>query len=290
MNTDHRSVLLLTALLLITESLFAAYLKIDAAPENYELTRGGKVLEVLDGMYLMPGDHLTFRTDQAHASIVSANGALNPIQVPAGGKTLSAAELGAESLSTKGSQTWAWASDWLLQRVGLRADAGVYTRSVQAATRGVGNYESIQVPMAGGGDLRLRARISKPLHLAWSGGTPPYQVEIKDEAQKTLVHQGGIPGVRHTFISVNLKPGSYQIEIADDLDRVQVPLMVIADEGSLEKLAKASNEERLAAAMKMAARQEGWPFEAYQEAAAIKDRFPFAQVFMDALESGDIPH
>ena len=104
------------------------------------------------------------------------------------------------------------------------------------------------------------------------------------------MHQGGIPNVRHTFASVNLKPGSYQIEIADDLDRVQVPLMVISDEGSLEKLAKASNEERLAAAMKMAARQEGWPFEAYQEAAAIKDRFPFAQVLMQALESGDIPH
>ena len=96
MNTDHRRVLLLTALLLITEPLFSAYLKIDAAPENYELTRGGKVLEVLDGMYLMPGDHLAFRTDQAHASIVSANGAISPINVPAGGKTLSAAELGAD--------------------------------------------------------------------------------------------------------------------------------------------------------------------------------------------------
>lgn len=170
MNTDPRKALFLSTLLLISQTVCAAYLKIDAAPENYELTRGGKVLEVLDGMYLMPGDHLAFRTDQAHASIVSANGAISPINVPAGGKTLSAAELGAESLSTKGSQTWAWASDWLLQRVGLRADAGVYTRSVQAATRAVGNHESIQVPMAGGGELRLRARLSKPLYVAGAVG------------------------------------------------------------------------------------------------------------------------
>ena len=289
MKTFNRSALLFPTLLLITETVFAAYLKIDAAPDNYELTREGKVLEVLDGMYLMPGDHLAFRNEKAHASIVSANGALSPIKLPAGGKTLSAADLGSESLATKGSQTWAWASDWLLQRVGLRADAGVYSRSVQAATRAVGNHESIQVPMAGGGELRLRERLSKPLYVAWSGGSPPYQIEIKDEAQKTLLHQGGITSVRHTFASANLRPGAYHLTVADELDHVEVPLVVLADESSRNKPLKDSNEERLAQAMKLAARQEGWPFEAYQEAAEIKDRFPFAQVFMDALESGDIP-
>lgn len=290
MNTyPHRGLLLVT-LLCITESVFSAYLKIDAAPENYELTRGGKPLEVLDGMYLMPGDHLAIRTDKAHASIVSANGTLSGISLPAGGKALSASDLGAESLSAKGSQTWAWASDWLLQRVGLRADAGGYSRSVQAATRAVGNHESIQVPMAGGGELRILSRLSKPLHVAWSGGSPPYQIELKDEAQKSVLHQGGINTVRHTFTSVNLKPGAYQLIISDDFDHIDVPLMVLADEGLREKSSKASYEDRLGDAMKMAARQEGWPFEAYQEAADIKDRFPFAQVFMDALESGDIPH
>lgn len=282
--------LLLLTLLFVGESAFSAYLKIDSAPSNYELVRAGKPLEVLDGMYLMAGDHLALRTDKAHASIVSANGTLSPINLPVGGKTLSASDLGGESLSAKGGQTWAWASDWLLQRVGLRSDAGGYGRSVQAATRAVGNHESIEVPMAGGGELRVLSRLSKPLHVAWSGGSPPYQIELKDEAQKSVLHQGGIGTVRHTFASVNLKPGAYQLIISDELDHVEVPLMVLANEGSREKPSKASYEDRLGEAMKLAARQEGWPFEAYQEAADIKDGFPFAQVFMEALESGDIPH
>lgn len=290
MNTLPQRALLILTLLFVTKSVFSAYLKIDAAPEHYELTRSGKLLEVLDGMYLMPGDHLVIRSDKAHASIVSANGTLSSINPPAEGKTLSASDLGAESLSAKGSQTWVWASDWLLQRVGLHADAGGYSRSVQAATRAVGNHESIQIPMAGGGELRIMSRQSKPLSVAWSGGSPPYQIELKDEAQKSILHQGGVTTVRHTFPSVNLKPGAYQLVVSDELDHVEVPLMVLADEGFREKSSKSSYEDRLADAMKIAARQEGWPFEAYQEAADIKERFPFAQVFMEALESGDIPH
>lgn len=144
--------------------------------------------------------------------------------------------------------------------------------------------------MAGGGELRVISRRSKPLHVAWSGGSPPYQIELKDEAQKSVLHQEGIATVRHTFSSVNLNPGAYKLIISDELDHVEVPLMVLTDEGLGDKSSKASYEEKLAEAMKMAARQDGWPFEAYQEAAEIKDRFPFALVFMEALESGDIPH
>lgn len=269
----------------------ATYLKIDSAADAYVLIRGDKPVDVQDGMYLKPGDHLEIKSSNAHASLVSATGKLIALDIPPGGKSLSAAELGGDPSKEKLSQTWNWASDWLLQRVGAKAEETDNKRVVQAAARAVGGGEPLAVPLASQGGLRLLGGTKRPFNIAWSGGQGPYSVALKSEDQKIRAEAHAIEGHHYAFESFVLSPGSYTLDVMDQIETVHVPLVVVSrgDLPENEAPASRSDQETLANSMKLVTRQQGWAFEAYQQAVLLEPRMPFAKVFVEALESGDFP-
>ncbi|MEN9680654.1 MAG: hypothetical protein RLZZ627_547 [Pseudomonadota bacterium] len=269
----------------------ATYLKIDSSADAYVLIRGDKPVDVQDGMYLKPGDHLEIKSATAHASLVSATGKLTALDIPPGGKSLSAAELGGDPSKEKFSQTWNWASDWLLQRVGVKPEETDNKRVVQAAARAVGGGEPLAVPLASQGGLRLIGGTKRPLNIAWSGGKGPFNVTLKSDNQTIRGEAHAIEGHHFAFETLMLNPGNYSFDVTDQVETVHVPLVVVArgDVPENENSASRNDQETLANSIKLATRQQGWAFEAYQQAIPLEPRLPFAKVFVDALESGDFP-
>jgi len=269
----------------------ATYLKIDAAADAYVLIRGDKPVNVQDGMYLKPGDHLEIKKTDAHASLVSATGKLTALELPPGGKSLSAAELGGDPSNEKLSQTWNWASDWLLQRVGVKPEEADNKRVVQAASRAVGGGEPLAVPLANQGGLRLKGGTKRAIHVAWSGGKGPFSVSLKSDDQTIRGEAHEVEGHQYAFESLMLKPGSYSLDVKDQIETIQVPLVVVSQGDLPEKETPATRNEQeaLANSIQLATRQQGWAFEAYQQAILLEPRLPFAKVFVDALEAGDFP-
>ena len=88
-----------------------------------------------------------------------------------------------------------------------------------------------------------------------------------------------------------LKPGSYSLDVKDQIETIQVPLVVVSQGDLPEKETPATRNEQeaLANSIQLATRQQGWAFEAYQQAILLEPRLPFAKVFVDALEAGDFP-
>lgn len=269
----------------------ASYLKIDSSPAAYGLTRSGKPVEVQDGMYLKAGDRVEIKNEGAHVQVVTGTGKLIPLEVPPGGKTLGAAELGGSTSEEKVSQTWKWASDWLLQRIGAQTESVSNARIVQAASRAVGSGESLSIPMANQGGLRMISQNKRPLVVAWSGGKGPFKIEIKNPEGTIVIRHDGAVENHFRFDAVSFTPGLYSLVVSDQIETIETPLTVVSrgNEPSEALKSTKSDQETLAGIIKLSTRQQGWAFESYQQASLLSDRMPFAKVFTEALEIGDIP-
>ena len=282
-------------LFLTTGPTFAvAYLKIDKAASSYALTRDGKALNVVDGMYLKPGDTLILKDQTAKAAVVMANGSVKPLEMTGSQKILAAPDLGGNDLGQRTEATWNAAVDWLLVRVGARDSGQPSERIIQASARSLGDNETLLIPLGQDGGLRITEKKQQPLHVAWSGGHAPFILALKDAVGQPIALEKGIASHRFTFENLSLKPGNYQLEIAGGEDQISMPLAVVGASGSAttqKKLPSTDSERQnlLIEAMTLAKKGNGWAFESYQIAANLAPSFPFAQIYLEALESGDIP-
>ena len=295
MNKQSLNKALAFVLFLTTGPTFAvAYLKIDKAASSYALTRDGKALNVVDGMYLKPGDTLILKDQTAKAAVVMANGSVKPLEMTGSQKILAAPDLGGNDLGQRTEATWNSAVDWLLVRVGARDSGQPSEKIVQASARALGDTETLLIPLGQDGGLRITEKKQQPLHVAWSGGHAPFTLTLKDAVGQPIAVEKGIASHRHIFENLSLKPGNYQLEIAGGEDQISMPLAVVGASGSAttqKKLPSTDSERQnlLIEAMTLAKKGNGWAFESYQIAANLAPSFPFAKIYLEALESGDIP-
>ncbi len=283
------------ALFLTAGPTFAvAYLKIDKTGSSYALTRDGKTLNVVDGMYLKPGDNLMLKDQTAKAAVVMANGLVKPLDMTGGQKILTSPDLGGNNVGQRTEATWNTAVDWLLVRVGARDSEQPSEKIVQASARALGDNETLLIPLGQDGGLRITEKKQQPLHVAWSGGHAPFTLTLKDAVGQPIALEKEIASHRYTFENLSLKPGDYQLNISGGEDQISMPLAVVGASGaatSQKKLPSTDDERQnaLIDAMNLAKQGNGWAFESYQIAANLAPSFPFAKIYLEALESGDIP-
>jgi hypothetical protein len=131
---------------------------------------------------------------------------------------------------------------------------------------------------------------TRPLYLAWGGGKAPYQLTIKSVGKAAPIILKGIQKKRIKTQDFSLTAGNYDLQIKDADNRTADYIFSVVESKPAypKELLDTSVSEttRLTAQAIWLATQnrKKWVFEAYQQIAALAERYPPARVVRNALE------
>lgn len=293
MSTSWRRTYALGALLCLSMPSQAATWIQDfgGKPSDYELKRAGQSIPIEYYLELRPCDELSVlnltkghelalkRDDGSEEKVTIDN---SPYYVQSYGKP--------PGIITN---VIAWVGRWTTGRVKAGEDRSLVSLTTRTEVAPV----AISVPLAPGGTAKLAAG-TRPLHLYWQGGEPPFRLQLIATADNRIVmdERDIRPQAHHwrfTSAPIGLEPGQYRLEIGDaerqqDVEIQVVPLGMLPSLPELEQSTPADIRET-AYAVWLAAQGEVWTMEAYQRAVALQDRDPPARILMYSLERGVRP-
>ncbi|MCP4696041.1 MAG: hypothetical protein GY862_04210 [Gammaproteobacteria bacterium] len=194
--------------------------------------------------------------------------------------------------------------------------AGGFMKSVTAWFGKLHRHEIRLLSLGHRGGRRSAARLSMPLlkgdkarllpgervlHLAWSGGEPPYRMQIYREGEGTAwqskqnIHETKLALEKHLYAS-----GRYQAVLSDSRDNKAEGTFTVSVEsgpalaGPETLLVRQSDlperNKRILLAVWLAAQGKGeWAFEAYQQVADLTAHYHPALLLRYGLEAGSRP-
>lgn len=277
----------------------------DGIPEDYRLERGEQVVPVMIYRELRAGDKLVvlkkknilrLKCDDGSDCEVSSD---KPYCV--GEKCDDGSD--SEDLSDKFyceegkgktpallSNLVTWAGSWLNSRLDDHRPRGV----VSMVSRG--ETQPINLPLIPVETARLVAG-SRPVHIAWKGGYPPFSLRlVMEDSNKVVLDTKTLNEWRYDSKPITLGVGRYQLEISDRWQQKAIGIEVVPDEalpilpvevqtGNLE----ADMQETLYA-LWLAAQGKEWMLESYQRAVALEKQHLPARLLKSSLEKGDRPN
>ena len=259
---------------------------VTGAAELIRIQRSGAVLDTRLFMSLEDGDQIMVPSGatlvvQLHSGDTLRLDASNtPYSVPNG----------AREAATVGSNLVAWAGGWLTSWYQESAKQ----QTTVAMSRGSNPYIRSDLLAA---DVHYIVLPKPSLCLSWSGGTPPYELILRNNAGVELTrtrvdkaHAGCVPAGA-------LAAGSASITIDDAAqERLRARLELLAPESDPalgEELVASDTDRRLATVVEAAwiAAEGGsaWWLEAYQRLAPVAPGFEPAVQLMNALSQGRAP-
>lgn len=250
----------------------------DAA--GYALLRGGERVPVSVLAPLQAGDVVSVSAPDGRIELRLGGGPATVLEAGAAPFRVEAA--GGEA--TVSMNVVRWLSDFVRGRAGAEPGAGV-----SLVTRGAG---ALGAPLLADG-MRLVAGSRSGLALAWSGGTPPYRVELADAAGRPLaaLESAGVAASLDAFV---LPAGAFTLRVVDAggtsvTARGEALAAAPAAPAALGADAFAPPLRETLGAAWLAGQEGGaWRLEAYQRAATAGDYAP-ARALRDALAAGDAP-
>ncbi len=252
-------------------------------PEAYSFMRFGKRLPIQPTLWV--GDQIvvnkampTIALKLGDNEVVKVNYENSPYTVTSKGK-----------VSSTGGNLWAWfkqaVTDW--------HEEEIQTTVATVNTKGVGDASpEISAPYT---HLlkKYRARNleagTRPLYLAWEGGEAPYTLTIKSAGKAVLILKG-LQEKRIKTPELSLAEGNYDLQIKDaDNRKTNYIFSVVKSKPAypkalLETSVPESTRLTAQATWLAAQKKKKWVFEAYQQIAALAERYPAARVVRNALE------
>ena len=186
-------------------------------------------------------------------------------------------EEGPES-ATIATNLASWAGEW------ISGDSGPDTTRVALSARSV----DLAAPSWGNGTARLVAG-DRALALAWRGGHAPYEIVLArlspDAAELGRWRIEDAASLRTPRVA--LKEGAHRLVIRDGQGaELTLALQVVGERPASPLRGDEPLEQTLSAAWLAGRDQDLWRFEAYQQVAALRERYPPAALLCDALERG----
>ncbi|MGR9088471.1 MAG: hypothetical protein ACU841_15580 [Gammaproteobacteria bacterium] len=253
-------------------------------PEQYRLQRNDRNLEIRHYLVLNNGDRIwvekghALQLESGDGKVVAVTPANSPYRVQDTGK--------APGILTN---LVSWAGDWFKTKV----EDGTAQPVVSLVTRS--EIAPITLPLMPEKPVQLVSG-SRPLHLVWEGGDPPFRVQLMDQEKKTAVFdQQGINESLYASPPVSLIPGSYRLSIADHDRRIDIDLEVLTSNDlpkpplELSASAGADSARETIYALWLSAQGKQWMLEAYQRAALWQKEYLPARWLMNSLEKGVRP-
>lgn len=258
-------------------------------PEQYWLRRNGQNVKIRHYLVLKNGDQIwlngqELQLESGDGTVVVVKPSDSPYQVQDAGK--------APGVLTN---LVSWAGEWLnheAENGAAQPVVTVVTRSLEARPQ----IAPITLPLAPQEPVRLAAG-SRPVHLAWMGGDPPFRVQLIGRDNKLVIfNQQGLMERRYDSPQVSLAPGTYQLSIADDDRSINVQLEAVASKAApkppaeLAATAAGTDSARETLyALWLSAQGKEWMLEAYQHAVLWQNQYLPAQWLMYSLEKGVRP-
>lgn len=246
-------------------------------PAAIVVRREGAAVQPLQrGMAILEDDTVDIAASDAHLRLRLANGETTVLS--AGASRITAAEP-PPGVSVK---LWSW-SVGLLGQMAQKAGPAA-TQAVAMTTRTDGRDQKLSAPLIQGEKTRMLESRGNGLHLAWTGGKPPYRVTIqaiRDGRYHVVLATPLLAAPRLNMPALPLPAGDYLIEIDDscgtdvDCRKIESGIEVLPASAvppppsGVDPLAVPANPgERLVQLLWLAAVDDmAWSLEVYQRVA-----------------------
>ncbi len=260
-------------------------------PEQYQLQRNDQNHKIRHYLILNNGDQIIvngqwLELESGDGTVVVVKPYDSPYQVLDAGK--------APGVLTN---LVSWAGEWFKKKVedGTAQPevtvVAIVTRTIAPRTA-IAPITSPLTPQ----EPALLVAGSRPVHLAWKGGAPPFRVQLIGRDNKRVVlNQQGLMEPRYDSPQVSLTPGIYRLTIADQDRNINVELEVVASRAvpkppaDLAATAGADSARETIYALWLSAQGKQWLLEAYQRAVLWQHQYQPARWLMYSLEKGVQP-
>jgi hypothetical protein len=254
-------------------------------PKYYRILRGGRVVPI--GLFtpIYQGDEVVVDHGTDKIRLAYDDGRLIDV---VGRRTPAYVVQRTAALASPWSNLAAWAGDWF--RTWQSESATTTSVHVRSSADG-----PISLPLLATGQARVVAG-TRPLFLAWDGGTPPYDVRVRPaNASEPLVSLNQVTEKRARTGNLALGLGSFRIEILDKAGRraaagFQAVERLPVEPSELRQSNLPTPMRRVLFSAWLASQERGvWLLEAYQMASADAGAYKPAGLLRDGLESSDAP-
>lgn len=185
-------------------------------PDEIVIQRGKSAMPAVRFQVLQEGDTVAARKD-AQVEIRLGEGK-KAVTVTAANSPYRIARVG--EVPGSWSRMLGWLRNMALSSVGK----GVASeeRLQMAATRGAGQRSPLSAPLLVNNAALLMTG-QRPLHLAWTGGQPPYSIRLVEMSTgRVLMEAGGLHKASARLPDVAFAPGGYQLHIGDGAESSQM--------------------------------------------------------------------
>jgi hypothetical protein len=263
----------------------------EGEPNNYSLIRGSQPLPVEFFTPLQNGDKV--RALHAQHRIILKFGDKTRVEVTQKNSPHIVKAIGKVPSKFDHLLTWVGESitSWYRKEKEVEERISTHTKG-DAYSDVLPDIKLLTVPKRS--DKKMQVTVGmKPLYLAWAGGTPPYNLEIKRH-KKTLVSLKGLSTRRiHSLKCLLLQRGDYRVILRDAKQKqLAYTFTVVANKPPYPPELQNANLPDLTRltlqAAWLAAQEKGiWAFEAYQSVAPIAQYYQPARILRDTLEKGE---